>query len=347
MDILDPIWLRTNPHNSDVLFLSSINIVRNIAGQKFVENSSPRENVLIANMLCNSIEKKTCDEFDYTHKYHLVNLEKTELKMFRERYLLPKKITNDEHAHLYIAESEKKSVLINGKEHISIRVSDCTSDVYSLYESAENIEHFFEEKHVFAFDDEFGYLTSNIKNAGCALVASAVLCIPTLSYFNKDYLENFYKECSALGFVVLNEKGQKATNYDNFIYVRNKYSFGMSENDILNTMSYILNNFIEQELDLRESVISKYKTSIEDKVYRSYNVLKSARLISYQEAKNALLWLRVAVFYDILDVVNIDTINKMLLFLKKGHLDNFSNIDADSKTNYNEMRANYISTFLQ
>lgn len=346
MEILDPIWLQSVSGNTDVLFFSSVNIVRNIDGQRFVQRSNSNENSLIANLLCGSIENDSSNQFDYTQKYHLAELDKRQLKMFRERHLLPKKVLNHEHAYLYIAEREKKSVLINEKEHLSIRVSDCTRDIYSLYESAETLEHILEQNHVFAFNNEFGYLTSNAKNAGCGLVVSSIFCIPTLSYFNKNYLEDFYRECSALGFVVLNEKGQRASNYDNFVYVRNKYSFGMSENDILNTMNYIMNNFIEQELEIRDNVFDKYKTSIEDKIFRSYNVLKSARLISYQEAKNALLWLRVAIFYDMLDIVSIDTINKMLLFLKTGHLDNF-NTDTDSAKNYNEIRANYISSFLQ
>ncbi len=344
MEILEPIWLRKNCDNSDVVFLSSINITRNIDGQKFVEHCTDDENALVANMLCRYIENDDREHhFDNHKKYLLSDLEKTEIKILRERYLLPKKILNYDHAYLYVAENEKKSILINEKNHISIRVSDCSTDIFLLYDSAESIEHIFERNVAFAFDDDFGYLTRSAKDTGCAMTASAILCIPTLSYFSKDFLEHFYKECSALGFVVLNEKGQRATNCDNFICIRNKYSFGMSEYDILNTMSYIMNTFIEKELELRTNVIQQYKTSVEDKIFRSYNILKSARLISYQEAKNALLWLRVAVFYNILDI-SIDTINKMLLFLKSGHLDNFN---TDSTKNYNEIRAYYISMYLQ
>ncbi len=343
MKILEPIWLHKSAGSSDVVFMSSINIFRNVEGQKFVEHSTSEENSILGSMLCDFVEKDTSDAFDIAEKYCLPDLEKSELKILQERYLLPKKIFKYENSYLYTAENEKKSILINGNEHISIRVSSSTADVFSLYNSIESIEHIFERSVGFAFNDEFGYLTSSLKNTGCAFVGSAILCIPMLSYFDKNYLDNFYRECFDLGFVVLNEKGQRATNCDNFVHVKNRYSFGMSEHDILHTLGYIINTFVQKELELRENLAPQYKTVIEDKIFRSYNTLKSARLIGYKEAKNALLWLRVANFYNMFGI-NIDTINKMLVFLKNGHLDNFN---TDNTSNYNEMRANYISMFLQ
>ncbi len=344
METFEPIWLSKNGSNSDVLYLSSVNIVRNIEGYKFVENANFQEKSFVTDMLCNTITKDVVRAFNYDRKYHLPDLDSAELKILRERYILPRKISNYECAYLYTADNEKKSILINEKDHISIRVSDSTVDLFSLYEIAENIEHIFEQNVIFAFDNNFGYLTKSVKNAGCALEASAIVCVPILSYFNKSFLENFYRECRDLGFIVLNERGQKALNFDNFLYIKNKYSFGMSEHDILNSLIYIVNTFIQKELEIRDSALIKYKTAIEDKIYRSYNMLKSARLISYREAKNALLWLRVAVFYGILDI-DINTINKMLLFLKKGHLDSF-NASANEDKNYNKLRASYISIFL-
>ncbi len=92
----------------------------------------------------------------------------------------------------------------------------------------------------------------------------------------------------------------------------------------------------------RQKFIKTEKYIIEDQIFRSYSLLKSARIISYKETKDAILWLRVAVFYGILDI-DLYTLNKMFIFLKKAHLKYTNEINVLS---HNEARAYYARKYL-
>ena len=340
--MIEPAWFNGDVAISNIVMLSSINIVRNISNATFPLYCSDNEKKDISDMLLKSIDNIDYSIYNYDKKYCISDISKLEANILYERSLIPKKIAHNKHVHLCITDGDKSSILINGKDHISIKMQDSGAHLFSLYGMAENIERSLESDVEFAFNKEFGYLTSSVKNTGCAITAMSMLSIPILSFFNTSYLENFYKECSSLGFIVLNDKSEKANSSDNLIYIKNKYSFGISEADILDGLVYLVNSIVDNEIKFRKRYIEEYRSIIEDKVFRSYNLLKSARIITYKEVRNSLSWLRAGVFYNLIKI-DIYTINKMFVFLKNAHLHAISGYDLDD---YNELRAHYARKFL-
>ena len=65
--------------------------------------------------------------------------------------------------------------------------------------------------------------------------------------------------------------------------VANKVSLGLTEEDIITKLREEVLNIIKEENKFREILLSKCKYELDDKVYRSYGILRSAVLLDYKE----------------------------------------------------------------
>lgn len=332
----EPCWFYEK--NDGVLF-SSINISRNIKKTLFPQKAAENQKEHALVFMLDVIKNLSSVFYD---EYHDIDLmPKGTYNLFSERHLLPKKMKNTKFVNLCVTKKEDSSILLNHKEHISLRLCHGGLDLYSLYEKTEKIENEMAQSINFAFDKKFGYLTSSARNIGCAMSVSVALTTPMLSFSAKNYLENFYLECQSLGYAASNENGNKPSKND-IIIIKNKNSFGLSEIDIFEGIHYLANTLTEAEIKLRERMHKLHKSFIEDKVFRAQSVLMSAKILSYGELKTLSAWLRLGVFYGIVDI-DLYKLNKMLIYLKDAHIEEIVGFES----NINESRAAFSKDILK
>ena len=75
--------------------------------------------------------------------------------------------------------------------------------------------------------------------------------------------------------------------------VSNRRTLGISENDILDNLDQITGQIVELERKRRSVMLENERTDLEDKIYRSYGVLKYARKMSLDDALMLLSQLKL------------------------------------------------------
>lgn len=305
-------WLNFKGEEDNTVLCSSIRLFRNIDKKRFMGKISEKDIDDIENIFRKTIEKSKLSSYDYMK---LSEEDALNVSILREEEIIPSKIDVRD-ASLYLNNTKNNSILINMQEHCLIQSKATGLSFNDILDSILDIESTLDAYIKFAFDERFGYVTSSPKRVGCAMNVYASLAIPVLSYWNPDSIENFVDQCERSGLRCIIKK---SLHKQPIIHICNKSMIGQTEKYIVDNITSIINGIISTENRVRDRLFKIEQYKIEDKIFRSMAILREARVLSYSELVMHIMWLRVGIYYNILDI-EIKTLNKIILLSKPYHI---------------------------
>ena len=96
---------------------------------------------------------------------------------------------------------------------------------------------------------------------------------------------------------------------------------------------------------MRQTLLQSKKEVLEDKIWRAYGTLRTARIISSKETMEALSLVRLGVNLEILDQLSLRTVNELFLLSQPGHLQKMEKTELDS-TERDITRARFIRSLV-
>ena len=125
---------------------------------------------------------------------------------------------------------------------------------------------------------------------------------------------------SKLSFASRGFYGEGTQSSGNIYQISNQVSMGHSEQDVLQNISGLIRQMIEQEEQARQALLVQNKPMVENKVFRSYGTLKNAHIISSQETVELLSMVRLGIDLDIIQDVDRNAINELFIMIQPAHL---------------------------
>ncbi|MFZ2937694.1 MAG: ATP--guanido phosphotransferase, partial [Candidatus Omnitrophota bacterium] len=99
-----------------------------------------------------------------------------------------------------------------------------------------------------------------------------------------------------------------------------------TEEEIIENINGLIRQIIEQENQARDALFSKDKAFLEDRINRSFGILKSARIISSEETIELLSMLRLGCDLGVINkTINRSTINELFITTQPAHLQKIEN----------------------
>ena len=144
-------------------------------------------------------------------------------------------------------------------------------------------------------------MTSNPASLGTALEISLLVHLPALA-ISPD-IADFIKNLSKVGCSVGGYAGKNTEVTGNIFRVSSSRTLGKSEEEIVEEMNAICLNIGDEEEDARRKLIEKDRLGAKDNVYRSYGLLKYAKILSFDEALELLSILRLGLDLGIIDKI--------------------------------------------
>ena len=95
---------------------------------------------------------------------------------------------------------------------------------------------------------------------------------------------------------------------------------GHSEEEILQNLNGLIRQLIEQEQQARQVLLTQDRSLLEDRVWRSYGILKSAHIITSQETIELLSMVRLGLDLGIIKDINRGTVNELFILIQPAHL---------------------------
>ncbi len=200
-----------------------------------------------------------------------------------EHHLISTNLLNEyEKGAVVVSKDKKISIMINEEDHIRIQCLEKGMGIDDAYEAANRMDDILEGSLEYAFNEKLGFLTSCLTNVGTGLRASAMMHLPALKAMGE--LKRIIQTLSKIGLTVRGAYGEGSEALGNMFQISNQVTLGVSDKDIIEAVKNIIIQLTEKEEKARNFLISNDRLLIEDKIYRSYGVLKNAKLLNYEES---------------------------------------------------------------
>ena len=310
-------WLKGTGPNSDIVISSRIRFARNIEKASFPHWASKKQSKQIAE----SIEE-AAGKTEYLKRstvFKLVDLDTVDKQFLVERHLM-----SYEHAQktdsksVIIDDDEIISIMVNEEDHLRIQVMQSGFNLFEAYNIINKIDDCFAKELVYAFSAEWGYLTACPTNTGTGMRGSVMLHLPALVMTRQ--INQVLAAIAKLSFATRGLYGEGTQATGNFFQISNQVSLGHSESEIIDNINGLIRQIIEQENQARELLFNQNRAMLEDKINRSFGILKSAHIITSQETSELMSLVRLGCDLGVVREINRRAINELFIITQPAHL---------------------------
>jgi protein arginine kinase len=251
--------------------------------------------------------------------YRLSELTELEKLVLVEKHLISPALAGQSRSGaLILGRDENISIMINEEDHLRIQCLYPGFQIREAWEFASKIDDIFEEGVDYAFDEKYGYLTSCPTNVGTGIRASVMMHLPALALTGQ--INRILTAVTQVGLAVRGLYGEGSEATGNLFQVSNQLTLGLSEGEIIENLYSVARQIIAHEKAARERLLAESRPRVEDRIRRSFGILKYANIIDSKEASQRLSDVRLGVHLGLLPEVSQETLNELLVSTQPGFL---------------------------
>lgn len=320
-------WMKASGEHADIVMSTRIRLARNLRGHLFPIASNPEDanqvDEVVKEVLLNSGEKG----YEYMRMSDVPLLDR---QILVEKHLISPQLTDSKrNGAVILSEDETVSLMINEEDHIRIQCIYPGFQLENAYEHADSVDNELEDKLPYAFDEEFGYLTSCPSNTGTGMRASVMMHLPALTITKQ--IDRIIPAVTRLGMVVRGSYGEGSEALGNIYQISNQTTLGKTEKEILADLKNVALRLIAHERRSREVLLAKSKIALENKLFRSLGIIKYARLLPSGEAARCLSDVRLGIDLEIIQDIDMSILNELMIFMQPGFLQQYARTELTAE----------------
>lgn len=335
-------WLKGGGPESDVVVSSRIRLARNLEGHPFPSQANDASRGNVEATLSGPVAEVLPEgAVGYVRVDPLDTLDR--------QFLVERQVISREHSEakgprgVGIGPQESISLMVNEEDHLRMQVLRSGLALDECWETITRVDDELQQRVNFAFSEEFGYLTSCPTNVGTGLRVSVMLHLPALVMTKEiqKVFQSMHKMCLAVRGLY----GEGSQAMGDFYQISNQVTLGKSEQQIIKTMQQVIPDVLEYERRTRREMVQENRSKLHDKVSRAHGILQSARTITSEETMHLLSSLRLGINLNLVDGIEISTINELFIHTQPAHLQKINHAQMES-SDRNAARASYIRSRL-
>ncbi|MDY3027581.1 MAG: ATP--guanido phosphotransferase [Candidatus Faecivicinus sp.] len=173
------------------------------------------------------------------------------------------------------------SVMLNENDHVRFQGLLPGLQLERAAEMALKLDEAVSEKYPFAFDSQWGFLTSSPANVGTGMRCSVVLHLPALSRGGR--MGAIMQAVAKMGLTIRGLYGEGSEARGQLYQMSNQATLGMSEEEIVHSLTQATEQIAGHERTMREMSEKKDMMAQQDMLMRSWGELMYARLLTNKE----------------------------------------------------------------
>lgn len=325
-----PEWLTGEGEASDVVLSSRVRLARNIAGVCFASKAGRAERQRSLETCRDQILMAGISERVVFEELHEAPPLKRALLV--ERHLISKQLSkgrpgskatgDDPRGVAFGVPDERLSVMVNEEDHIRIQSVRAGLALADAWRAADSVDDRLEAGLDYAFSKRFGYLTACPTNVGTGVRMSVMLHLPGLRLTGD--IEKVKRAAGDMSLAVRGFYGEGSDVVGDLYQISNQTTLGKTEGAILGELEQqILPRVIEYERLARRELLAKRRVMLDDQVWRAWGILTHARLITTEEAMQALSLVRLGVMAGLIPPragLDSRSLNMLILLCQPAHL---------------------------
>lgn len=310
-------WLSAAGPEADVVISTRVRLARNLSDVPFPHRARPSDH----ERTVEGVRWALSDAGYLTQGQFLDNEQLSEPhgQYLVERHLVsPDFVASKARRGLYVSKDETISLMVNEEDHFRFQVMASGLDFPEAFTAAAALDEKLETQLQYAFSTEFGFLTACPTNLGTGMRASVLVHLPALVITRE--IEKVLRGALHIGLAVRGLYGEGSETKGNFFQISNQKTVGQTEWEIIETIADISRQVIQYERKAREYLMKKLRVEVEDKVFRSLGLLRSARVLSSDEAINLIASLRLGVALGIVNEISLAEVTRLLILVRPANL---------------------------
>jgi len=302
---------------------SRVRLARNIDNYNFHRKLDANDAIILVQEVQDAVYQTDC--FHFFQEVELDELDDVDKLVYLEKHIIsPQFLKGSLPKGVFVSDDKNVSIMINEEDHVRIQSVRPGDDLDYSLKLANQVDDYIEEHLDFAFDAELGYLTACPSNVGTGLRASFMIHLPCLD--ETELLEKLIPYITKAGMTMRGIYGEGTAPMGSIFQISNQYTLGKSEEEIVQSLKDVTKNIIKHENLARDKMLSKGRSSLQDRVYRAYGVLAYCRKISVTEAMDFLSDIRLGYLTKILELPKPEKqIYQIMMEIQPGHLHRFAN----------------------
>ncbi len=294
---------------NNIVMETRIRLARNLKKYPFPCRLNPKQKTEVANVIIDSIKNCNSPLANDLEAIWIKDLNESERISLVEKHLAsPEFISETEGRAIVLSKDRTMSIMLNEEDHIRLQILIKGDDLSGAFEIADKLDTLLDENLEFAFDENLGYLTQCPTNLGTGMRASVMLHLPALKAGRA--IGRIAGNLQKLGLTIRGCYGEGTEPKGAMYQLSNQVTLGISEMSAIENLSNIAKQLEGQEKAAQERMVKSIEA--QDKLCRSLGVLKTARLISCEEAVELISNVRFGVNAGVIDSVDISTIDSLI-----------------------------------
>jgi len=315
-------WLKGTGPNSDIVISSRIRLARNLDKIPFPHQANKKQGEQVFQAVEEA--KKSTAYLKNTTTFELEDLDSVDKQFLIERHLMSyEHAQKTDHKALIIDDEEIVAIMVNEEDHIRMQVMQSGFNLFEAWNIINKIDDCLAKELHFAFLADWGYLTACPTNTGTGMRGSVMLHLPALVMTRQ--INRVLAAIAKLSFTTRGLYGEGTQATGNFFQVSNQVSLGRAEEEIIENINGLIKQIVEQENQAREGMFSRNRAMLEDRINRSFGILKSAHIITSQETIELLSLLRLGCDLGMIKELDRRTINELFIITQPAHLQKIEN----------------------
>lgn len=358
-----PAWLAADESSPAGAVLGQLSLVRNLADFPFPERCTAEERRQVEQRVLGVLESAG---FLSGGAYHpLADIEPLDARLLAERRLIaPGMLAGREGRGVFVSEDQCVSVMVNADDHLCMRVLVPAAQVDEGWERLSRIDDTLTGLLDFAFDDQLGFLTCDLRLVGTGLKAMLMLHLPTLK--EASMLDQMSEQALRQRFALTGvrpgagmdqggrtrgERLSRRAKADlealdeslcvgaagslheaagDLFTLTNTRTLGMSEAEIVFHLRHLAEDLLQQENEARETLTRVTPLGVQDRVGRARGIAGGAYMLDFAEALGLLSSLRLGVAAGYLPAGEAPRLNGLLLRAQRAHLETALGREGDA-----------------
>ncbi len=233
--------------------------------------------------------------------WHLARLTPLERGALAERQAISRELSAAKRPGAVVVEPGNGTLLaamVNEEDHLRLQVIGSGLCLGHLLTKAITVDQDLAKRVTWSAHPRYGHLNACHTNLGTGLRASVMLHLPALAETGE--LKSILRACAKLHLAVRGQHGEGSEAAGHCYQISNARSLGHSEEDYLAVVLEAVQRVVAAEHLARAQLLTKARTRLEDKVFRAWGMLTSARRLSTEELLTETSWLRLGVALDVL-----------------------------------------------
>ncbi len=241
------------PKNSDrrkhkwdsFIFSSWARFARNIEGLKFPSTLTEKDRFDIDEKLCDILKRLPYDiEIE-----NLDDMHHDQIMAYVADLIITEEFVCTGRKMAYEAGGDWV-ILLNEEDHVRLFACEAGYNMKAVYARLAEVLGRIEESIDFAFDETWGFLTSNIMNMGTGLRFSVVANLRGLVGMKR--MEALMEHSNSIGYNIANIGGEHSDSA--LFYISNVYSMGITEEEMLAEFESFVERLYELEMKARSEL---------------------------------------------------------------------------------------------